>query len=63
MGEDPPFFNRSPFVSLSIQKQSNTFSMTKVSCRRAVTNITGMVTDSVTVSAIATLVIHRSDYP
>ena len=36
-GGRSPFFNGTPLVSASIQKQSNTFS--KVSCRRAVKNI------------------------
>ena len=47
-GPDPPSLGADPLcsigpsslVSATIQKQSNTFSMTKVSCRSAVTNIT-----------------------
>ena len=42
-GADPPFFNRTPLVSASIQKQSNTFSMTKVRCRRAVKKLLKLV--------------------
>ena len=34
-----PLFSKGPLVSASIQKQSNTLSMIKVSCRRAAKNI------------------------
>ena len=41
MGSGPPFFNWTPSLSLHLYKNSpNTFSINKVSCRRAVKNIT-----------------------